>query len=211
MLTVTSLECARGDRRLFSDIEFSLDSGELLHVHGHNGSGKTTLLRTLCGLVLPVSGQINWNGDDISDLAEEFTQHLLYIGHKNSIKDDLTGLENLMVYSVLDGHPIAEKEAWDALSKIGLKGFEDLSTKVLSQGQKRRVALARLMLTKAKLWILDEPFVALDKAAVELLQDVIKQHISNGGMVILTTHQEVEMTTGTVKQLELGWKKQGHV
>ena len=211
MLNVSSLQCIRGDRCLFQDVGFSLETGELLHLHGHNGSGKTTLLRTLCGLVLPAAGEISWDGESIRELGEEFTQHVLYIGHKNAIKDDLTGLENLMISSVLDGYPIEEKQAWQALDDIGLMGFEDLPTKVLSQGQKRRVALSRLLVTRAKLWILDEPFVALDKAAVALLQDVIRNHIAEGGMAILTTHQDVELTTGTVKQLELGWKKQGHV
>lgn len=211
MLKVSSLECVRGDRCLFQGVDFSLEPGELLHLHGHNGSGKTTLLRTLSNLVMPASGEISWGGESISELGEEYTEHLLYIGHKNAIKDDLTGLENLMISSVLDGYPVAESRAWEALERIGLRGFEDLPTKVLSQGQKRRVALSRLLVTRARLWILDEPFVALDKAAVTLLQDVIRQHVADGGMVILTTHQDVELTTGTVKQLELGWKKQGHV
>lgn len=211
MLKVSSLECVRGDRCLFQDIDFSLQPGELLHLHGHNGSGKTTLLRTLSNLVMPASGEITWKDESIAELGEEYTENLLYIGHKNAIKDDLTGLENLMISSVLDGFPITESQAWEALGKMGLRGFEDLPTKVLSQGQKRRVALSRLLVTGTRLWILDEPFVALDKAAVTLLQDVIRQHVAAEGMVILTTHQDVELTTGTVKQLELGWKKQGHV
>ncbi len=211
MLNVSSLQCIRGDRSLFKDIALSLEPGELLHLHGHNGSGKTTLLRTLSGLVLPADGKIEWDGKSIKELDEEYTQHVLYIGHKNAIKDDLTGLENLMFASVLDGHPIEERQAWQALEDIGLRGFEDLPTKVLSQGQKRRVALSRLLVSQTKLWILDEPFVALDKAAVAMLQDVIREHIAKGGMAIITTHQDVELTTGKVKQLELGWKKQGHL
>ncbi len=211
MLNVSSLECARGDRSLFKDVSFMLDNGELLHLHGHNGSGKTTLMRTLCGLVQPACGDIQWRGESISELDEEFTRHVLYIGHKNAIKDDLTGVENLLTSSLLDGFSIEPGQAWQALSKMGLKGFEDLPTKVLSQGQKRRVALARLLTTKARLWILDEPFVALDKAAVAFLQDVIREHIAGGGMVILSTHQEVALTSGTVKQLQLGWKQADHV
>jgi heme exporter protein A len=206
MLKVSSLECIRGDRSLFRDVSFDISDGELLHLHGHNGSGKTTLLRTLASLVKPAAGDIVWQDDSIYELGEEFTRHVMYIGHKNAIKDDLTGVENLMISSLLDGHDVTEDQAWQALDDIGLRGAEDLPVKVLSQGQRRRVALSRLLLTKTRLWILDEPFVALDKAAVAFLQDVIRLHLEKGGMVILTTHQDVELTTGDPKQLKLGWK-----
>jgi len=211
MLNVSSLRCVRGDRCLFKDVEFSLQNGELLHLHGHNGSGKTTLMRTLAGLGQPAEGEIRWQDELIGELDEEYTRHVLYIGHKNAIKDDLTAVENLLTSSLLDGFETPTRDAWQALAKMGLKGFEDLPSKVLSQGQKRRVALSRLLTTKTRLWILDEPFVALDKAAVAYLQDIIREHVANGGMVILTTHQEVELTSGTVKQLQLGWKKADHV
>jgi len=211
MLNVSSLRCVRGDRCLFKDVEFSLQNGELLHLHGHNGSGKTTLMRKLAGLGQPAEGEIRWQDELIGELDEEYTRHVLYIGHKNAIKDDLTAVENLLTSSLLDGFETPTRDAWQALAKMGLKGFEDLPSKVLSQGQKRRVALSRLLTTKTRLWILDEPFVALDKAAVAYLQDIIREHVANGGMVILTTHQEVELTSGTVKQLQLGWKKADHV
>ncbi len=211
MLDVSNLECQRGDRRLFTGLSFSLDKGELLHLHGHNGSGKTTLLRTVCGLILPTEGEVRWDGENIRKLREEFTRDVVYIGHKNGIKEDLTGLENLRIASALDGVPISEQQAWDALEQIGLRGHEDLPTKVLSQGQKRRVAMARLLVNRCRIWVLDEPFTALDKAAVEMLQAVIRQHVEEGGMVILTTHQEVSLTEGQVKQLQLGWKKEGTV
>jgi len=211
MLNVSSLRCVRGDRCLFKDVGFSLQDGELLHLHGHNGSGKTTLMRTLAGLGQPAEGEIRWQDELIGELDEEYTRHVLYIGHKNAIKDDLTAVENLLTSSLLDGFETPTRDAWQALAKMGLKGFEDLPSKVLSQGQKRRVALSRLLTTKTRLWILDEPFVALDKAAVAYLQDIIREHVANGGMVILTTHQEVELTSGTVKQLQLGWKKADHV
>ncbi len=206
MLEVSSLECIRGDRSLFRDVSFDISEGELLHLHGHNGSGKTTLLRTLASLVKPAEGDIRWHNESIYELGEDYTRHVMYIGHKNAIKDDLTGVENLVISSVLDGHYISENQAWQALDDIGLRGAEDLPVKVLSQGQRRRVALSRLLVTDTRLWILDEPFVALDKAAVALLQDVIRKHLENGGMTILTTHQDVELTTGDPKQLELGWK-----
>ncbi|MEN8174196.1 MAG: cytochrome c biogenesis heme-transporting ATPase CcmA [Pseudomonadota bacterium] len=206
MLEAADLSCVRGDRRLFSGIEISLERGELLYVHGHNGSGKTTLLRTLCGLFLPEAGEVRWNAQNIRSMREEFTRDVLYLGHKNGVKGDLTALENLRVTSALDGFEISEKEAWDALERIGLDGHEDLEVKVLSQGQQRRVALARLLINQAVLWVLDEPFTALDLAAVDLLQSVIREHVAQGGMVVLTTHQEVSLTAGQVKRLKLGWR-----
>jgi heme exporter protein A len=204
MLEITNLACSRGDRQLFTELNFSLTPGSLLYVEGRNGSGKTTLLRAICGLFLHDEGDIYWNGESASSLAEEYTQDILYLGHHNGIKDDLTGLENLHIASVLDGDNISDEQIWAALKKMGLAGFEDLPTRMLSQGQKRRVALTRLLLNSAKLWILDEPFTALDIAAVDLLQSVIAAHIENGGMVILTTHQEVALTTGQIQRLELG-------
>ena len=130
----------------------------------------------------------------------------MYLGHKNAIKDDLSAAENLVISSRLDGNAISQAQAWQALEKIGLRGMEDLPVKVLSQGQRKRVALSRLLVTDTRLWILDEPFVALDKAAVALLQDVIRQHLDSGGMAILTTHQEVALTSGEPKTLQLGWQ-----
>ncbi len=211
MLEVAKLECVRGDRRLFTDLSFSLGQGELLYLHGHNGSGKTTLMRAICGLFHPSSGEILWNGENVRDLSEEYTREVVYIGHKNGIKDDLTALENLQILSTLDGVNMTEEQACDSLVRIGLHGYEDLPTQVLSQGQKRRVALARLLAHKAKLWILDEPFTALDRDAVALLQEVIRAHVDSGGLALLTTHQEVQLTDGQVKRLELGAGGQGRV
>jgi heme exporter protein A len=211
MLEANDLECIRGDRRLFRDLSLRLTPGELMHIHGHNGSGKSTLLRTLCGLFTPTHGEVRWNGAPIHSLREEFSKDLLYLGHKAGIKDDLSAVENLRIASILDGYPLSEEQAWQALEQMGLRGFEDLPSKHLSQGQKRRVALARLLVSKARLWILDEPFSALDTAAVSALQAVIGSHVSTGGMVILTTHQEVALTRGEVKQLQLGTGENGHV
>lgn len=211
MLEVSALECVRGNRRLFTNLSFSLHKGELLYLYGHNGSGKTTLMRAICGLLQPTGGQILWEGEPIRELSEEYIREVVYIGHKNGIKDDLTALENLHILATLDGVPITEEQAWDALDRIGLRGFEDLPTQVLSQGQKRRVALARLLTHQARFWILDEPFTALDKAAVVMLQDVIRAHVDAGGMALLTTHQEVKLTEGQVKQLQLGGGGQGDV
>jgi heme exporter protein A len=211
MLEALDLECTRGDRRLFKHLTFQLERGELLHLHGHNGSGKTTLMRTVCGLIAPSAGEIHWQGTNIRRQREEFARDLVYIGHKDAIKADLTGTENLRIACQLDGQPISETEAWDALERMGLRGHEDLPARVLSQGQKKRVALARLLLNRSPLWILDEPFIALDKAAVALLESLIQEHLNQGGMVMITTHQDVPLTSGQVKQLQLGWKREGDV
>ena len=210
MLEVNNLECIRGDRRLFTALELRLSDGELLHLHGHNGSGKTTLLRTLCGLVQPSMGNILWMGEDIRDQREAFNEQSIYLGHLGGVKGELTAVENLSILALLDGCECTEEAAWTALAQMGLRGHEDIPTKFLSQGQKRRVALARLLLTQARLWVLDEPFTALDKGAVEMLQGVIQLHVEGGGMVILTTHQEVRLTRGEVRLLQLGVGDKGH-
>ncbi|MCU0834725.1 MAG: cytochrome c biogenesis heme-transporting ATPase CcmA [Chromatiaceae bacterium] len=204
MLDVSDLECRRGDRTLFSQLAFAVEPGTLLHVRGRNGSGKTTLLRALCGLLMPETGEIRWNGEPIRRLAEDYHRDMLYFGHLNGIKHDLSGIENLRVAAILDDDRPDEADLWDALEQMGLKGFEDLPTKVLSQGQKKRVALARLLLSQAPLWILDEPFTALDTDAVDLLQMLIARHVADDGMVILTTHQEVPLTSGQIRRLHLG-------
>ena len=204
MLEVVDLECTRGDRRLFSGLNFTLKPGTLLHLQGTNGSGKTTLQRAICGLLLPQEGEIRWNGESIRSLKEEYCKEVVYLGHLNGIKNDLTGLENLRISATLDGDSIDDGKLWDALKRMGLMGFEDLPTKVLSQGQKKRVALARLLLSSARLWVLDEPFVGLDVHAVELLQSLIAEYVAGGGLVILTTHQEVALTSGQIQRLKLG-------
>jgi len=204
MLDVSDLACRRGDRLLFSDLSFQLQPETLLHVRGLNGSGKTTLLRALCGLMRIDAGTIHWRGENIRDLAEDFNRDLLYFGHLNGIKGDLTGLENLRIARTLDQDPVGDNAIVDALARIGLWGFEDLPTRMLSQGQKKRVALARLILSKAPLWILDEPFTALDVDAVDLLQTLIAEQVARGGSVVLTTHQEVPLTRGAIQRLTLG-------
>lgn len=211
MIEANNLECIRGDRRLFHDLSLRLTAGEILHIRGRNGSGKSTLLRTLCGLFQPSRGEVSWNGAPINTLREEFSKEVLFIGHKAGIKEELTALENLRSASALQGQPISEAQAWQALEQIGLRGFEDLPSKHLSQGQKRRAALARLLLSQARLWVLDEPFSALDSAAIVMLQAVIGSHLSAGGMAFLTAHQEVAPTHGIVKQLRLGSGKHGDV
>ena len=211
MLEVVNLQCTRGDRRLFSGVEFTVEAGELLHLYGHNGSGKTTLMRTLCGLISPTEGEVRWNNLPIRKQRDEYAAELLYLGHKNGLKDDLTGVENLLVACRMAGLKVEEDRAWAVLEQMGLRGHEDLPSRVLSQGQQKRVALAKLLLSRAQLWILDEPFVGLDVAAVALLENVLAEHVAGGGMVVLTTHQDVALTSGTAKKLRLGWKEDGCV
>ncbi|WP_350282869.1 cytochrome c biogenesis heme-transporting ATPase CcmA [Nitrosomonas sp.] len=203
MLTARNLECIRGEHRLFSNLSFSVNPGELMFVGGPNGSGKTSLLRLLCGLSLPDDGEIYWNGTDIRELGGDYRDVMTYLGHLGGIKDDLTAIENLRISCALAGCEIDEDQAADALGQIGLAGREMLPARVLSQGQRRRVALARLLVARTKLWILDEPLTALDVAAVELIKGILEHNLAEGGMVIMTTHQEIVMSTVTIHHLVL--------
>ncbi|HJV94808.1 MAG TPA: cytochrome c biogenesis heme-transporting ATPase CcmA [Albitalea sp.] len=201
MLTATQLACSRGERRLFGDLSFSVEPGGWLHVTGENGAGKTTLLRTLVGLSPADSGEIRWDGIPVRDHRDEFHRLLIYLGHQAALKDELSPLENLQLALALEGQPIKESDALAALDTMGLRGREDLPARYLSAGQKRRVLLARLLLRRAPLWVLDEPFNALDKAAVELLGVLLEAHLERGGMVVLTSHQPVPMSNGEVVTL----------
>lgn len=203
MLAVSHLACMRGDRRLFSELSFTLAAGERLHVGGENGVGKTSLLRILCGLASAEEGDIFWQGTSIHELGDDYRQAVFYLGHHNALKDDLTALENLRICALLEGVRLTEDAAFDLLHRAGLRGREDLPVRVLSQGQKRRVALARLLCNPAPLWILDEPFVALDAAAVDWLADILGTHVAQGGLLVLTSHQEVAISAGQVKTLTL--------
>lgn len=203
MLEVTGLACARGEHQLFASLSFALSGGELLQVQGENGSGKTTLLRTLCGYIQPLAGEIRWQGQNIRELDEEYHADIIYLGHLNAIKDELNALENLRISSALSGCAVSESVAIAALRRMGLRGRETFPVKVLSQGQRRRVALARLLINKAPLWILDEPLTALDVGAVGLMQDLIAEHLDKRGMVIFTTHQALEVAGVETRRLSL--------
>ena len=203
MLEVSNLACSRGDHRLFTGLNLTLQPGQIMQVQGENGKGKTSLLRTLCGFILPDEGKISWCGNDVRDLNEEYFASLLYLGHHNAIKDELSALENLQISAGLAGIELDEKQAIFALRRLGLKGRERLPTRVLSQGQRRRVALARLLVGDAKLWVLDEPLTALDVGAVALIQDLIGQHLASQGMVIFTTHQPLVMGDVEIGRLSL--------
>jgi heme exporter protein A len=203
MLEVRDLACARGEQQLFSNLSFELSAGELLQVQGENGKGKTTLLRTLCGFIEPLAGEIHWQGQSIRELDEAYHGELIYLGHLNAIKDELNALENLRISSALAGCEVSDSAAISALRRMGLRGRETFPVKVLSQGQRRRVALARLLVSKAPLWILDEPLTALDVGAVGLMQSLIGEHLDNRGMVIFTTHQPLEVAGVETRRLIL--------
>jgi len=198
MLTATALSCVRGERLLFAGLDFTLEPGEWLHVQGENGAGKTSLLRILAGLAPPAAGEVRWRNEPIQRLAEEYHRHLLFLGHHGAVKEELTPLENLLFAAAIDGVTLSEAEALAQLARFGLRGREDLAVRFLSAGQKRRVLLARVAVRKAALWILDEPFTALDVKAVELLSNLILEHVKGGGMVILTSHQSIPLPNGKV-------------
>ncbi len=203
MLEISNLACTRGDHQLFSGLSFSLSAGELLQVQGENGKGKTSLLRMLCGFLAPAAGEIRWRGQDIRELDEEYYAEMVYLGHLNAIKDELNALENLRISAGLAGCEVDDKQVITALRHMGLRGRETLPVKVLSQGQRRRVALARLLVGNAPLWILDEPLTALDVGAVGLMQELIGTHLAKNGMVIFTTHQPLEVAGVETRRLTL--------
>ena len=201
MLSAHGLTCVRGERRLFAGLDLAIDAGQWLHVRGENGAGKTSLLRLLAGLAQPAAGEIDWCGQPIRRADEQYRRDLLFLGHHGALKEELTALENLQFAAALDGAALAGPEAMAALHRFGLKGREELPVRFLSAGQKRRVLLARLLTRKAKLWVLDEPFTALDVKAVDLLAALISEHLAGGGMAVLTSHQAMPIPGGRELQL----------
>lgn len=203
-LQAYQLACTRGERQLFNDINFDIGVGDAMRIAGTNGSGKTSLLRMLCGLAFPATGEVRWKGRNIRAVREEFGSQLIYLGHANGVKDDLVAWENIVVASTLSGNSVSRDEAYAALEELGLARAADLPTRALSQGQRKRVALARLRLgMNTPLWILDEPFTALDQSAVTELCGMLNQHLAHGGMVIYTTHQEIDLNAQRLLLLDL--------
>lgn len=203
-LQAFELACTRGERQLFNNINFEIRAGDAMRVAGANGSGKSSLLRLLCGLTYPAAGEVCWLGRSIRAVREEFGGQLVYLGHANGVKDDLLAWENVVVAATLSGHAVGREQACAALERLGLARAVDLPTRVLSQGQRKRVALARLWLNMNQmLWILDEPFTALDRTAVAELCTTLNRHLGRGGMVIYTTHQEIELSAHRALRLDL--------
>lgn len=191
-LALVNIACERGENRLFEGCSVTMESGQWWQIEGHNGIGKTSLLRILAGLAVAAEGEVRWNGTPIVEVREEYYADLFYLGHFAGIKPELTAWENLRYYQKLQGLPLSDEALWHALGKVGLVGREDLPCSHLSAGQQRRVALAKLWLTKATLWILDEPFTAIDKKGVAELIAHIEQHCEKGGLCIFTSHQTAE-------------------
>ena len=202
MLETTALACERGGLRLFSDLGFALAGGAMLRVRGGNGSGKTTLLRTLGGLTLPAAGTVRWNGSPIDD---SYRSEMLFLGHAPALKDEFTVLENLAFSARLSGREFPEDVLRRALAQLGIERLAQLPSGHLSQGQRRRTALARLALpATAPLWLLDEPFAALDDQAIGSVSALCGSHLATGGLLVLTSHQEVAIAAPAVRNINLG-------
>jgi heme exporter protein A len=203
MLEASHLECVRGNRTIFRDVSFAVRAGDCFRLTGPNGSGKTSLLRMLCGLLPPVHGSIRWHGVEIQTLGEEYFSSIAYVGHRPGIKDELSALENLRVSSGMKGIELSRNAAASALERIGLGSRMHLPARFLSEGERRRAAIARLAVGHSALWLLDEILTSLDHVAVEAILLLIEDHLSAGGMAIVATHQELKLASGRSQRIEL--------
>jgi len=205
MLSVAELSCVRADHTLFSGVGFDLAPGECMHLEGGNGVGKTSLLRILAGFSPAADGQVHWQGQLLGTSACRLSQDVLYLGHQLALKEELNAIENLQAGAAIAGIPVSREAAFAALQRLGLGSRAALPVRVLSQGQKRRVALARMVVQPQQqpLWLLDEPFVALDSPAQQRVASFMEAHLERGGMVLFTSHQSVEIG-GRSRSFRLG-------
>lgn len=199
LLQVESLSCIRDDRELFCELSFQLGTGQVLLLEGKNGSGKTSLLRILCGFREADAGHIRWRGNPISD--RQYHADMAYIGHLDGIKKELTVLENLnlaLAFGQRGQYTLPE-----ALARVQLAGYQQVLAQALSAGQKRRMSLARLLVTNNHLWILDEPFTSLDKQGIQLTETLMTEHCSRGGLIVLTSHHDLNLTDVDIQRIHL--------
>lgn len=203
MLEAINLGCIRGDRRLFRGLDFKLESGQVLELRGRNGGGKTSLLRILCGLATPAEGEVRWSGVNIRKLREEYFRSLAYVAHLNGVKDELTALENLLVAQRVSGNEQKTEKAEEMLSRVGLTNQRHLPTRFLSAGQRRRLVLARLLASNAKLWMLDEILTSLDDAGTNLARELITNHANQGGMAIVATHHDLNLPLSDIQLINV--------
>ncbi|RZV17455.1 cytochrome c biogenesis heme-transporting ATPase CcmA [Vibrio alginolyticus] len=204
MLEVSNLTAIRDERVLFENLQFEIKPGELVQIEGRNGTGKTTLLRIVTGLGDREEGVIKWKSEEVEKSRDVFHQDLLFLGHQTGVKRELTALENLRFYQSIQNNRSSDEEIFIALTQVGLAGREDVPVAQLSAGQQRRVALARLWLSKQILWILDEPLTAIDKQGVKVLESLFASHADNGGIVVLTTHQDMFADSPKLRKIKLG-------
>ena len=201
LLQINNLTCIRDDRVLFEHLNLSLAAGQMLLVEGHNGCGKTSLLRILTGLKLPDEGEILWQGESIEQLAADYYEQVNYVGHHDGVKRELTCLENLRLVQAM-GKP-SGVDLDDALEQVNLYRYGDTLMGSLSAGQKRRLALSRLIVTEAKLWIMDEPFTSLDKSSMANFETMFEQHLDQQGVIVMTSHHDVDMVNADIQRLNL--------
>jgi len=199
LLRGSQLSCIRDDRILFEGLDFTLQAGQVLLLEGKNGSGKTSLLRILCGFREPDSGEVFWCGSAIND--SQYYADMAYVGHLDGVKKELTVMENLKVSLALGRS--GQYSIQQGLTKVHLADYDDVLVQALSAGQKRRLSLARLLITKNIVWILDEPFTSLDKQGIALIETLMSEHCASGGMIVLTSHHDIDLHGVDVQRINL--------